>query len=115
MQTIPNSPSWLWEVLGVPPCSEGESLHRGSDRFLLRKGILRSERTSSATQAQTSDAFGYKWQKRDTFESDQSRSRMREWLFDRYGRVIESGWFAEHGAHPILLDAGCGAALSAIE
>jgi SAM-dependent methyltransferase len=36
-------------------------------------------------------------------------------LVERYGDMAEAGWLAEHGDKPLLLDAGCGAGMSAIE
>lgn len=115
MPPTPRNPPWFWSLLGVPERLEGESFEIGGERYLVRGGLPRSEKLHSATQAQTSDAFGFKWHKRDTFESDQGRARMREWLYERYGHVTEQSWFSEHGEAPIVLDAGCGAALSAIE
>lgn len=108
-------PDWFWSLLGVPGHAEGESFELRGENFVVRDGIPRSVKLHSATQAQTSDAFGFKWHKRDTFESDQGRARMREWLYERYGRVTQEPWFSEHGDAPIVVDAGCGAALSAIE
>lgn len=115
MASTPKNPAWFWSLLGVPERAEGESFDVGGETFVVRGGIPRSARLHSATQAQTSDAFGFKWAKRDTFESDQGRARMREWLFERYGKVTQEPWFAEHGPSPVVVDAGCGAALSAIE
>jgi SAM-dependent methyltransferase len=37
---------------------------------------------------------------------------MREWLLTRYG---DTTWLSEHGTMPLVLDAGCGGAMSAIE
>lgn len=39
---------------------------------------------------------------------------MQDWLNERYGQVSEEGWF-NGVSRPIVLDAGCGAALSALE
>lgn len=80
----------------------------------MRGGILRSAGVLSAAQGQTSDAFAFKWARRETFESAASVSRMREWLIERYGDVAAASWWAELGPAPLVLDAGCGAALSAL-
>src|SRR5207244_5838591 len=55
------------------------------------------------------------WKKRDTFESSASLARIREWLISRYGDVASAPWLAEHGERPLLIDAGCGAGMSALE
>jgi arsenite methyltransferase len=36
-------------------------------------------------------------------------------LIERYGDVAEAEWWSEYGERPLVLDAGCGAALSALE
>lgn len=69
---------------------------------------------ASATQSQTGSAFGYQWGRRDTYDSPAMREMMRQWLVDRYcagdpealGRLL-----GDDGK--IILDAGCGAGLSA--
>ena len=108
-------PEWLPALLGVASLAEGASFELGGQPFVVRDGIPRSRTLVSAAQEQTRDTFGFKWKKRDTFESDASLARMREWLIARYGDVASTPWMAEHGERPILLDAGCGAGMSAIE
>lgn len=109
------SPGWLLVLLGVPSLGEGTTFELGGQAFTVRDGIPRSQALISAAQAQTSDAFGFKWQKRDTFESPTSLARMRGWLIERYGDIANAPWLAEHGDNPLLIDAGCGAGMSAIE
>src|SRR6185312_3232550 len=64
-------------------------------------------------QDQTKDAFGFKWAKRDTFEGE-PLNFLRQWLIEKYGNVAQAPWLFAGGARPILLDAGCGAAMSAL-
>ena len=109
-------PPWLMEVLSLRSVpSEGETVVVCGRHMIMRGGILRSKSVVSAAQGQTEKAFGFKWQKRDTFESEISLARMRHWLIERYGKVDEAAWFGEHGEHPLILDAGCGAAMSGLE
>ncbi|HLI13641.1 MAG TPA: hypothetical protein VKY65_18770 [Alphaproteobacteria bacterium] len=96
-----------------PEPEDGKAIIFRGQKFIARDGIYRAEALLSAAQAQTSEAFGFKWHQRDTFESEASLRAMREWLRERYGDVAT--WLPEHGERPILLDAGCGAAMSAIE
>ena len=77
-------------------------------------GILRERSLLSDRQAQTSEAFGFKWAKRDTFESEASLRRMHAWLVERYGDVPSATWWSEYGERPLLLDAGCGAGMSGL-
>lgn len=39
---------------------------------------------------------------------------MRSWLIDKYGDVPNSQYFKDYGDKVVVLDAGCGAALSAL-
>jgi SAM-dependent methyltransferase len=69
----------------------------------------------SAAQDQTSDTFGFKWAKRDTYESPAVQENMRRWLFERYCGGDASrldGWL--QGGRKKILDAGCGAGHSAL-
>jgi SAM-dependent methyltransferase len=76
-------------------------------------GILRADEFLSDAQNQTRETFGFKWAKRDTFEGEVAQN-MRRWLVEKYGDVASASWLAEHGENPVLLDAGCGAAVSGI-
>lgn len=68
----------------------------------------------SPLQDQTRAAFGYKWARRDSYDTPAMAAFTRQWLLDKYcdgdaGRLKE--WLGEGGA--VILDAGCGAAYSA--
>jgi SAM-dependent methyltransferase len=108
-------PTWLRTVLGAESLEDGAAFHVRGEAFVVRNGIPRSQKLVSANQAQTSDTFGFKWKMRDAFESRVSLARMREWLLERYGDVSKAPWLADYGDRPLLLDAGCGAGMSAME
>jgi SAM-dependent methyltransferase len=110
----PALPAWFWDYLGTGGPWEGERLIAGQ-ALVVRNGIPRSRALLTAAQAQTEETFGFKWKKRDTFDSPASLARMREWLIERYGDVARASWLDEHGRQPLLLDAGCGAGMSALE
>ncbi len=110
-----SEPDWLGPLLGATLPAEGEEATVRGQRFVRRRGLLRSAALVSSTQGQTADAFGFKWKKRDTFESAESLARMRAWLLERYGNVVAEPWFDGYGPNPLVLDAGCGAAMSAVE
>ena len=121
MQTYYSTPSlrksapWLWEFLGISPPVEGTTFTLGGQQFVMRDAIPRSQALVSVAQAQTEGTFDFKWKKRDTFESPASLARMRAWLVERYGDPQRAGWIEEHGKCPVLVDAGCGAAMSGLE
>ncbi len=73
-------------------------------------------RTSkSAEQSQTRDAFGFKWAKRDTYESPAVTANMRRWLIERYcsGEPERLAHWLD-GDRKIILDAGCGSGYSGL-
>lgn len=109
-------PGWLAGVLGLTSCpAEEDGLMVQGLPMVMRGGILRSSSIVSEAQQQTEDAFGFKWNQRHTFERKEVLAETRAWLVERYGNVAEEGWLKEYGDSPLLLDAGCGAGLSALE
>lgn len=109
------TPTWLFDLLGARPVSEGGVFKAGDRQFAYRNGILRELGGPSEPNAQMAEAFGFKWARRDAYESEVALTGMRDWLLARYGDVADAEWWQEYGENPVLLDAGCGAALSAIE
>src|SRR3990167_8003417 len=104
-----SSPAWLWDYLGVKQALDGDQFDLHGQKYVVKNGIPRASSLLSNAQAQTEETFGFKWKKRDTFESPASLARMREWLVERYGDLAKATWLAEHGKNPLLIDAGCGA------
>ena len=105
---------WYSELLNYPNnLSEGECVEVNSMNLSLRDGILRNPAVVSTAQRQTEDTFGFKWKKRDTFETGLP-ARMRSWLLEKYGDVSNQKYFLDYGKNVVVLDAGCGAALSAL-
>lgn len=115
MTAVLQTPAWLFELLGLPALEEGDVGTAAGVPLELRGGILRSRSLLSAAQSQTADTFGFKWSRRDTFESEAMRAPIREWLVERYGSVEDASFWNDHGEAPIVVDAGCGAGLAAIE
>lgn len=109
------TPEWLATYLGARDLGEGAQFTLRGQAFRVRGGIPRSAKFVSDAQTQTRETFGFKWKKRDTFDSPASLARMREWLVERYGDVPNAPWLAEHGPSPLLIDAGCGAGMSGLE
>lgn len=108
-------PAWFPALLGIEEFpAAGEPFEIAGKRYVLDGGILRAEALHSSRQAQTADAFGYKWRQVETFESEKSLGRVREWLLERYGDVPAAGWWSDYDGTPVLLDAGCGAAMSSL-
>lgn len=116
MQSVPfdDTPAWLWSLLGASDPAQCNARLRTLG-LEMRDGLLRGVSTASQAQAQTSVTFGYKWEKRETYESATGLAHMRAWLNERYGSAEELPFLNRGGEKPILLDAGCGAGYSALE
>jgi arsenite methyltransferase len=109
------APADLWpSLLETPVPAEGETIEHGGLAITMRDGIVRVSRAASGAQAQTSSVFGYKWGRRDTYESEAVKSQARAWLIERYGDPVGMGWLFERTTSPVLIDAGCGSGFSAL-
>lgn len=108
-------PDWFSALIGADlQLSEGNSTQVGETRYVLDRGVLRAEVLVSDAQAQTADTFGFKWRQLDTFSGETAVARTRNWLIERYGDIATAVWWREYGDAPVLLDAGCGAALGSL-
>lgn len=106
-------PSWLWEMLNCQEQSEGSSFLSSGHELIIKNGIPRSLGLVSAGQEQTKEAFGFKWSKRDTFETGVT-DYMKQWLVQKYGKINSWDWLEDYGDNPVILDAGCGASMSGL-
>jgi arsenite methyltransferase len=70
---------------------------------------------TSAAQQQTANSFGFQWKQKSGFDTPETRAMTKAWLLERYGDVANASWWDEYGDLPKVLDAGCGAGLTAIE
>ena len=70
--------------------------------------------TASDSQMQTMDAFSYKWNKTEDYESEAVKRDSRSWLLSRYcAGSVETLDALFAGEGKIILDAGCGSGYSA--
>jgi arsenite methyltransferase len=103
-----------FKYLGVDKLKEGRCIRILSTQYMMKKGILRQVAAGSASQSQTSKTFGFKWGKRDTYESKNMQKSAGDWIYKKHSGNNAS-LFAEclkPGAK--VLDAGCGSGFSAI-
>ena len=105
---------WLAELLGAELPTEGNGVALAGVRYVMRGGILRAERSLTATQAQARSAFAYLWSDEDRFQSDQHLAALGDWYRGMYGDIAAAGWWSDYDESPLLIDAGCGAGLSAL-
>src|SRR5690242_1030662 len=104
---------WLEQTLGVRFPAEGGAVAIGGRPFIMRGGIPRADVSHSDTQAQTQKTFGFIWSGQDRFSGDDKLEFLAAWYRELYGDVHAAPWWADYGEAPLLLDAGCGAGLSA--
>ncbi len=103
-----------YKYLNADKLREGESIEISSAGYTRRGGMLRQKSICSNNQGQTKDTFGFKWQKRETYESLSVLDGHRAWLFEKYlsgkPEILEK-WLPEGGR---VLDAGCGSGFSSL-
>ena len=80
--------------------------------YPVSKGIPRFAILEDAGQHQTEESFGYKWNRRDSFDSPAMVQNMRNWLVEKYGFKDAAAMRDYFASRKRILDAGCGAALS---
>lgn len=80
--------------------------------YPIRAGIPRFVVTDEAGQLQTRDAFAYKWQQRDSYDSPGMIAGSIDWLVEKYGFTSLADWATYYATRQRILDVGCGSALS---
>jgi SAM-dependent methyltransferase len=108
-------PGALEQLLGQPLPAEGQTITVLGQSFVLKRGLLRSTQLATNSQQQTADSFGFKWKRRSSYENPVMLKAIRAWLVERYGAPDTMTWLFTPGEDKILLDAGCGSGLSALE
>lgn len=102
------------DYLNVQHLQEGQTVSLLDENYSIKDGILRQGKVYSPQQSQTQDAFAFKWQQRDTYESDQVKAAAQNWLIERYcgNNRTKLGEWLTPGCK--VLDAGCGSGFSAL-
>jgi SAM-dependent methyltransferase len=87
---------------------------RGSDGrlFPVTNGIPRFLLSSDGDQRQTGQSFGFKWRRRDLYDSPSVRAAAQQWLIQRYGFPSAEAMREFFGSRRRILDAGCGGGFS---
>ena len=81
--------------------------------YRVVRGIPRLLEVRDEGQGQTQDAFGFKWAKRDTYDSDAFKKVTLEWYVKKYGFPSGEAWAEFYASRERVLDVGCGSAFSA--
>ena len=92
---------------GPEPGDAGKCLETDDGRrFPVRNGIPRFVATEDAGQLQTRDAFGFKWAKRDTYDTPAFRALSLDWCISKYGFGSEQDWVGYFDSLRRILDVG---------
>jgi SAM-dependent methyltransferase len=85
---------------------------RDGNTYAIRAGIPRLVVTADEAQVQTSEAFGFKWKKRDTYDSPAAKENATRWCVEKYGFDSPAAWVKHFAGRESILDAGCGSGFS---
>jgi len=80
--------------------------------YSIERGIPRFVLTRDAGQIQTKDAFGFKWKKRETYDSTAAKENATKWYLEKYGFGSLEMWSEHFSAREAVLDLGCGSGFS---
>lgn len=103
-------PKWFWKLLNIKEPKENEIFTSKDHKFKIKNSIPRHIIRNSESQQQTSNTFGYKWNKRYKIENYENQ-HMEFWLNERYGEIKEC-FLNQFTYKPYILDAGCGGGMS---
>jgi SAM-dependent methyltransferase len=105
---------WFANLFACALPEQGRTVEHDGRTLSFRDGIVRVARSASVAQTQTSSAFGYKWQRRETYESPSFAAQTRAWLIERYGDPETFAWLYDGDRPRVLFDAGCGSGFTAL-
>ncbi|MCW1966984.1 MAG: methyltransferase domain-containing protein [Anaerolineae bacterium] len=92
---------------------DGYFLNRNQIKYPIHNGIPRFVISDDIGQLQTSDSFGFKWKKRDTYDSPTAKATAAQWYLQKYGFDSIENWTAFYNSKQCVLDIGCGSGFSA--
>lgn len=104
----------LADPLALRPLRQDGDVLRAEDgaSYPIVRGIPRFVLTEDAGQTQTSNAFGFKWKKRDTYDSPAAKRSAAEWYLEKYGYASLDEWAAAFDGWGSVLDVGSGSGFS---
>lgn len=90
----------------------GTLLANDGTKYSIRNGIPRLVTSMDKEQLQTSDSFGFKWKKLDTYDTKEFKDFAAKWYLKKYGFVSLDEWAASFSNKKRILDIGCGSGFS---
>jgi ubiquinone/menaquinone biosynthesis C-methylase UbiE/uncharacterized protein YbaR (Trm112 family) len=96
------------ETSGTEEIITGKLISTNGLNYEIRNGIPRFVTTVNLDQLQTSETFGFKWKKRDTYDTPAFREIMIPWIIEMYGFKSLEDMTEHYNSSEIILDIGCG-------
>jgi len=90
----------------------GQLVSEVGKKYPILRNIPRFVHISDAGQVQTSQAFGFKWNRRGSYGSAGFRNFYTSWLMEKYGFDSLADWVDFFANRTRILDLGCGSGLS---
>ena len=84
----------------------------GGAAYAIAAAIPRFVLTDDPGQQRTSAAFGYKWRRRDTYDSPAVKASSSAWMSAKYGFDSLAAWARYYDSRERILDVGCGSGFS---
>jgi len=91
---------------------EGQLVGDSQRSYPIRRGIPRFVLTEDERQRQTQESFGFKWKRRETYDSPQVLETHCRWMLERYGFDSPEAMTDYFASRRCILDAGCGSGFS---
>lgn len=82
--------------------------------FPIRNGIPRFVLTEDEGQRQTSDAFNYKWKRRESYDSPEFKNIQLPWFLEMEGFASQHEMSEYFNSRRAILDIGCGSGFTSI-
>lgn len=98
---------------GTNEVIEGVLSSANGRTYPVTNGIPRFLLTEDQDQKQTESSFGFKWEQRNSYESDAFLKSYHAWLRQKYGFSTDEEMCAFFGGKQRTLEVGCGGGLSA--
>ena len=95
-----------------PLTLEHTELRGGERSYPVESGIPRFTRIEDVGQAETARSFGYKWGRRESYESDAMRGVAQKWFLERYGFESADALRDHLAERRVVVDVGCGSGFS---
>src|SRR5688572_4938725 len=91
------------DTTSVDDITTGTLMATDGQNYRITRGIPRCVLTRDEGQAQTSEAFGFKWQRRDTYDSPAARGVAARWCVEKYGFESVEAWAHFYGSREVVV------------